>query len=87
MMVNKGYFGSAGVLLSPRKAITNGEGGMVTTSDDELATKIQQLVRSFVVLSDLQRHLGPKPYLADHKYAGYNQRMTDIRRSLISTNG
>ena len=35
------------------------------------------------MISDHQRHLGPKPYLlSDHKYAGYNQRMTDIQASL-----
>ena len=34
-------------------------------------------------MSDLQRHLGPKPYLlADHIHAGYNQRMTDIQGAL-----
>ena len=76
-----GHFGSAGVFsFHPRKAITTGEGGMVTTSDASLATKIQQLRDHGAVLSDLQRHLGPKPYLlADHIHAGYNQRMTDIQ--------
>jgi dTDP-4-amino-4,6-dideoxygalactose transaminase len=34
-------------------------------------------------MSDLQRHLGPRPYLlADHTEAGYNQRMTDIQAAL-----
>ncbi len=81
-----GHFGSAGVFsFHPRKAITTGEGGMVTTSDASLATKIQQLRDHGAVLSDLQRHLGPKPYLlADHIHAGYNQRMTDIQGALGS---
>ena len=36
-------------------------------------------------MSDLQRHLGAKPYLlADHPEAGYNQRMTDIQGALGS---
>lgn len=81
-----GYFGDAGAFsFHPRKAITTGEGGMVTTSDAELATKIQQLRDHGAVMSDLQRHLGPKPYLlADHIHAGYNQRMTDIQGALGS---
>ena len=79
-----GYFGDAGAFsFHPRKAITTGEGGMVTTTDSDLATKIQQLRDHGAVMSDLQRHLGPKPYLlADHIYAGYNQRMTDMQGAL-----
>ena len=79
-----GSFGNAGAFsFHPRKAITTGEGGMVTTGDESLATKVQQLRDHGSVLSDLQRHLGPKPYLlADHIHAGYNQRMTDIQGAL-----
>ena len=82
-----GHFGNAGAFsFHPRKAITTGEGGMVTTADADLATKIQQLRDHGAVMSDLQRHLGPKPYLlADHIYAGYNQRMTDIQGALGAT--
>jgi perosamine synthetase len=81
-----GNFGNAGAFsFHPRKAITTGEGGMVTTNDSSLAAKIQQLRDHGAVISDLQRHLGPKPYLlADHLYAGYNQRMTDIQGALGS---
>ena len=82
-----GHFGNAGAFsFHPRKAITTGEGGMVTTADADLATKIQQLRDHGAVMSDLQRHLGPKPYLlADHIHAGYNQRMTDIQGALGAT--
>jgi len=79
-----GSFGDVGVFsFHPRKAITTGEGGMVTGSNEELITKIQQLRDHGAVMSDLQRHLGAKPYLlADHIHAGYNQRMTDIQGAL-----
>jgi len=79
-----GSFGDVGVFsFHPRKAITTGEGGMVTGSNKELITKIQQLRDHGAVMSDLQRHLGAKPYLlADHIHAGYNQRMTDIQGAL-----
>ncbi|MDC0954970.1 DegT/DnrJ/EryC1/StrS family aminotransferase [Alphaproteobacteria bacterium] len=82
-----GHFGNAGAFsFHPRKAITTGEGGMVTMADGALATKVQQLRDHGAVMSDLQRHLGPKPYLlADHIYAGYNQRMTDMQGALGST--
>ncbi len=67
----------------PRKAITTGEGGMITTNHDALAEKLRRLRDHGAAVSDLQRHLGARPYLlADHPDAGYNQRMTDLQASL-----
>ncbi len=79
-----GTFGNTGCFsFHPRKAITTGEGGMVTTNDDILAEKIRRLRDHGAALTDLQRHLGSKPYLlADHPDAGYNQRMTDLQAAL-----
>jgi perosamine synthetase len=79
-----GTHGIAGVFsFHPRKAITTGEGGMVTTNDAGLAEKIRRLRDHGAAISDLQRHLGARPYLlADHPDAGYNQRMTDIQGAL-----
>lgn len=81
-----GTLGDTGCFsFHPRKAITTGEGGMVTTADTVLAEKIQRLRDHGAAMSDLQRHLGPKPYLlADHPDAGYNQRMTDIQGAIGS---
>ncbi len=81
-----GTFGDTGCFsFHPRKAITTGEGGMVTTSNEELGEKIKRLRDHGAGISDLQRHLGSKPYLlADHPDAGYNQRMTDIQGALGS---
>ncbi len=81
-----GTLGNTGCFsFHPRKAITTGEGGMITTSDPELAERIKCLRDHGAAMSDLQRHLGAKPYLlADHPEAGYNQRMTDIQGALGS---
>ncbi len=81
-----GNFGDTGCFsFHPRKAITTGEGGMVTTNDKSIAEKIRRLRDHGAEMSDLQRHLGPKPFLlADHPDAGYNQRMTDIQAALGS---
>jgi dTDP-4-amino-4,6-dideoxygalactose transaminase len=81
-----GTLGHAGVFsFHPRKAITTGEGGMITTQDDELAAKLRRLRDHGAAMSDLQRHLGARPYLlADHPDAGYNQRMTDLQAALGS---
>jgi len=81
-----GSFGNTGCFsFHPRKAITTGEGGMVTTNDDELAEKIRRLRDHGAAMTDLQRHLGARPYLlADHPDAGYNQRMTDLQAAIGS---
>ena len=81
-----GTLGTTGCFsFHPRKAITTGEGGMVTTADANLAEKIKCLRDHGATMSDLQRHQGAKPYLlADHPEAGYNQRMTDIQAALGS---
>jgi dTDP-4-amino-4,6-dideoxygalactose transaminase len=81
-----GTLGNAGCFsFHPRKAITTGEGGMVTTNDEQLAERIRRLRDHGAAMTDLQRHLGARPYLlADHPDAGYNQRMTDLQAALGS---
>lgn len=79
-----GTLGDTGCFsFHPRKAITTGEGGMITTDSDELAVKLRRVRDHGAGMSDLQRHLGARPYLlADHPDAGYNQRMTDLQAAL-----
>lgn len=81
-----GTFGDTGCFsFHPRKSITTGEGGMITTNDDQLAAKLYRLRDHGASVTDLQRHMGSRPYLlADHLEAGYNQRMTDIQGALGS---
>ena len=81
-----GMLGDTGCFsFHPRKAITTGEGGMITTNEDSLAERLKRLRDHGAAMSDLQRHLGARPYLlADHPDAGYNQRMTDIQAALGS---
>ena len=81
-----GTLGDTGCFsFHPRKAITTGEGGMITTNNSRLAEKLRRLRDHGAAISDLQRHLGARPYLlADHPDAGYNQRMTDLQAALGS---
>jgi len=81
-----GTLGNTGCFsFHPRKAITTGEGGMVTTEDPELAEKMRRMRDHGAGLSDLQRHHGARPYLlSDHPEAGYNYRMTDLQAALGS---
>lgn len=81
-----GSLGDTGCFsFHPRKAITTGEGGMITTQSDTLAEKLRRLRDHGAAMTDLQRHMGARPYLlADHPDAGYNQRMTDLQAALGS---
>lgn len=64
----------------PRKSITTGEGGMITTNDDNLADLIGKLRNHGASISEEQRHLGPRPYiLPEFNLLGYNYRMTDLQ--------
>jgi dTDP-4-amino-4,6-dideoxygalactose transaminase len=82
-----GTFGDTGCFsFHPRKAITTGEGGMITTKSEELAIKLRCLRDHGATMTDLQRHMGARPYLlSDHAEAGYNQRMTDLQASMGSS--
>lgn len=71
---------AAAFSFHPRKSITTGEGGMVTTQDDELAEKINMLRNHGASISEEQRHNGPRPHvLAEFNLLGYNYRMTDLQ--------
>ncbi len=67
----------------PRKSVTTGEGGMLTTNDDEIAARLDMLRNHGASISEEQRHHGPKPYiLPAFDIVGYNYRMTDLQGAL-----
>ncbi len=71
---------AAAFSFHPRKSITTGEGGMVTTNDAALAARVDSLRNHGAGVSEEMRHLGPKPYLmADFAVLGFNYRMTDLQ--------
>ncbi|WP_374498103.1 DegT/DnrJ/EryC1/StrS family aminotransferase [Vogesella indigofera] len=64
----------------PRKSVTTGEGGMVTTKNPELAERMNQMRNHGASLSEEQRHHGARPYLLpDFNLLGFNYRMTDLQ--------
>ena len=67
----------------PRKSITTGEGGMLTTDDSDLAEAANRLRNHGASVSEEIRHHGPKPYLLpDFDVLGFNYRMTDLQGAL-----
>lgn len=64
----------------PRKSITTGEGGMLTTNDPALAETANMLRNHGASISEEQRHHGPRPYLLpEFNLLGFNYRMTDLQ--------
>jgi len=76
-----GALGTIGCFsFHPRKSVTTGEGGMITTNDDHLADIMGMLRNHGASVSEEQRHHGAKPYmLPDFNLMGYNYRMTDLQ--------
>lgn len=75
-----GLADAAAFSFHPRKSITTGEGGMVTTGDLDLAERMTTLRNHGASVSEEERHLGPKPYLLpEFNLLGFNYRMTDIQ--------
>jgi len=81
---HSGTFGDIGCFsFHPRKAITTGEGGMVVTNSDNIATDISILRDHGADVSDLERHDAAYGFLLpDFKIVGYNYRMTDMQGAL-----
>jgi dTDP-4-amino-4,6-dideoxygalactose transaminase len=67
----------------PRKILTTGEGGMVTTDDGALAERMRTLRNHGAGISEEQRHLGPRPFLLpEFDSLGFNYRMTDLQAAV-----
>lgn len=79
-----GTFGQAGCFsFHPRKSITTGEGGMLTTADGDLSERCRSLRDHGASRTDHERHHARASYLlADYPEVGYNYRMTDIQAAV-----
>lgn len=81
-----GTFGDIGCFsFHPRKAITTGEGGMITTAKSELAVLSRSLRDHGASRSDHARHHAATAFLlAEYDRVGFNFRMTDIQAAVGS---
>ncbi|MGH2500775.1 MAG: DegT/DnrJ/EryC1/StrS family aminotransferase [Candidatus Limnocylindria bacterium] len=66
----------------PRKVITTGEGGMITTDDGALAERARKLRAHGMSVSDLDRHRADRVIIEEYDELGFNYRMTDIQASI-----
>lgn len=79
-----GTFGEMGCFsFHPRKSITTGEGGLITTQREDLDRLARSLRDHGASRSDLARHEEKTAFLlAEYNHLGYNYRMTDIQGAL-----
>ncbi len=66
----------------PRKIMTTGDGGMITTNDDELAARLKRLRQHAMSTSDMVRHSASRVVFETYNEVGYNYRMTDIQAAI-----
>lgn len=66
----------------PRKVLTTGEGGMITTNDAGLAQKLRRLRQHAMSLSDVVRHNAKQVTSESYDEVGYNFRMTDLQAAI-----
>lgn len=66
----------------PRKILTTGEGGMITSSDLELTARLRRLRQHAMSLSDVARHSAMRVMTESYDEIGYNFRMTDLQAAV-----
>lgn len=66
----------------PRKILTTGEGGMITTNDDDVAVRLRTLRQHGMTVSDVARHNAKSVMIESYDEVGYNFRMTDMQAAI-----
>ena len=66
----------------PRKIVTTGEGGMLTTSRADWAERARRLREHAMSVSAAERHASVLPPAEEYLEVGYNYRMTDLQAAV-----
>ncbi|GAA3004367.1 DegT/DnrJ/EryC1/StrS family aminotransferase [Actinokineospora diospyrosa] len=66
----------------PRKLLTTGEGGMITTDDAEWATRLRRLREHGMSMSAADRHAAGGAVVESYVETAFNYRMTDIQAAM-----
>lgn len=68
--------------LHPRKVISTGDGGFITTNREDYYQRMKLLRQHGMSVNDRVRHESSKLIFEDHIEVGYNYRMTDIQAAV-----
>lgn len=66
----------------PRKLLTTGEGGMITTRREDWAARARHLREHAMSVSAADRHLSVLPPAEEYSEMGFNFRMTDLQAAV-----
>lgn len=66
----------------PRKVISTGDGGMITTDNEAYYNRLRLLRQHGMSVNDRVRHESNKLIFEDHIEVGYNYRLTDIQAAV-----
>lgn len=66
----------------PRKLLTTGDGGMLTTADAEIDAKFRLWRQHGMSVPDTVRHSSPKVVFESYPELGFNYRLTDIQAAI-----
>ncbi len=66
----------------PRKVITTGDGGMLTTNDSSLDRRFRLLRQHAMSIPDTVRHAAKTVIFEEYPEVGFNYRMTDIQAAV-----
>ncbi len=66
----------------PRKVITTGDGGMITTNNEAYYNRLKLLRQHGMSVNDRVRHNSATVIIEDHLEIGYNYRLTDIQAAV-----
>jgi dTDP-4-amino-4,6-dideoxygalactose transaminase len=66
----------------PRKVVTTGDGGMLTTCNPEFASKARLMRQHGMGQSDWSRHQNKQVVIENYQTTGFNYRMTDLQASI-----
>jgi perosamine synthetase len=66
----------------PRKILTTGDGGMITTNNSDLDAKLKLLRQHGMSVPDTVRHESQKVIFENYVTTGFNYRMTDIQAAV-----
>jgi dTDP-4-amino-4,6-dideoxygalactose transaminase len=69
----------------PRKLLTTGEGGMITTANTEWDGRLRRLRHHGMTISDVVRHASPDVTIEQFSETGFNYRLSDVQAAIGGT--
>ena len=66
----------------PRKLLATGDGGMITTDDEDFAAKLRLLRQHAMSVNDQARHQSNQVMFESYEQVGFNYRLTDLQAAI-----